>query len=103
MMKKKIGILLLLAAAFQAPVAMWAEPAPQQWVANQADAPKVTVGQGSLTITSSADVEKVFEVYSITGQLVKRIKLSNGSATIDLHRGCYIVKCEKWSKKVVVN
>lgn len=43
-----------------------------------------------------------FRVYSITGQVVKRLKLSEGSERIELPQGCYIVKCEAWSKKVVV-
>lgn len=44
-----------------------------------------------------------FGVYSITGQLIKSIKvLPHTSTTITLPKGYYIVRCEKWAKQVVV-
>lgn len=43
-----------------------------------------------------------FEIYSITGQRVKSVAVSNESIKVDLPKGCYIVRCAKWSKKVLV-
>ncbi len=42
-----------------------------------------------------------FNIYSITGQMVKSIDVAE-SVTVDLPQGYYIVKCKDWSKKIVV-
>lgn len=43
-----------------------------------------------------------FEIYSITGQRVKSVAVEDSSVRVELPDGCYIVRCSKWSKKVVV-
>ncbi len=53
-------------------------------------------------IRLSATERTVFEIYFITGQRVKSVAIDNGSTTIELPKGCYIVRCPQWSKKVVV-
>lgn len=66
--------------------------------------PTVSGGQGFLRINCPADgVVYHFQIYSITGRLEKTFSLRDGSQTVDLPQGCYIVRCEKWSKKVIVN
>ncbi|MDE6489354.1 MAG: T9SS type A sorting domain-containing protein, partial [Paramuribaculum sp.] len=70
----------------------------------QIDAPRISVSQNSVTITTSTDnATQTFEVYSMTGQLVKRITTTDRSATFELPRGCYIVRCGRWSKKIIIN
>lgn len=44
-----------------------------------------------------------FQIYAITGQLIKRIQLTDTATTIEIPQGCYIVKCESWVKKVIVH
>ncbi len=56
---------------------------------------------GGIEITISDDSKHEFYIYSITGQMVKAVTLSETSV-IDLPQGCYIIKCESWSKKIVV-
>ena len=67
------------------------------------------VGAGSLNmkchivfIAGSSDA--TFNVYSITGQLVKVVRVSaDQRASVDFPKGFYIVKCSnQWSRKVVV-
>lgn len=53
-------------------------------------------------IEVSSTEQTTFEVYSITGQQVKSVTVSNESQTIELPKGCYIVRCPQWSKKVIV-
>lgn len=66
--------------------------------------PAVTAGQGYIKIVCPSDgVTYHFNIYSITGRLEKSVALRDGSQHIDLPQGCYIVRCEKWSKKVLVN
>lgn len=43
-----------------------------------------------------------FEVYSITGKLVKSVTVGSEAVTVQLPSGCYIVRTASWSKKVVV-
>lgn len=66
--------------------------------------PTVAGGQGFIKVHCPADgVVYHFQIYSITGRLEKSFSLRDGSQTVDLPQGCYIVRCEKWSKKVIVN
>lgn len=45
-----------------------------------------------------------FNIYSVTGQLIKTLHLSGETtASIDVPKGFYVVKCNSdWSRKVVV-
>ena len=63
------------------------------------NAPEVKVYSGGIEIIVKPESGTYnFRVYSITGQVVKRLKLSEGSERIELPQGCYIVKCEAWTK-----
>ncbi len=64
--------------------------------------PSVRVIPGGLELTSGSGKSCHFAIYSITGQLVKQITITDSSVTIDLPQGYYIVKCNEWSKKVIV-
>lgn len=71
----------------------------------QADAapPRLKVYSYGVELIVEADSgEFNFRIYSITGQVVKSLKLSEGSELIELPQGCYIVKCEAWSKKIII-
>jgi len=48
--------------------------------------------------------DATFNVYSITGQLIKVVRVSaDQKASVDFPKGFYIVKCgNQWSRKVVV-
>lgn len=68
-------------------------------IGNQAS---VRASSGVITLTANSDEPICFQIYSITGQAIKNITISQGSATIELPRGYYIVKCDHWSKTVIV-
>lgn len=53
-------------------------------------------------IQLSATVRTGFEIYSITGQRVKSVTVEDATVKVDLPKGCYIVRCAHWSKKVIV-
>ena len=102
MIKRVIAILFILAGICCAPGVVFPAHAQQQeTVENSAT---VVGGDGCMTIDNYGnDKELTFSVYSITGQIVKSLSVSSGaSATINLPKGFYIVKCEYWSRKVVV-
>lgn len=66
-------------------------------VANDAKAIPVRGG-----VELSASEQTRFEIYSITGQQVKSVTINGESQTIELPKGCYIVRSPQWSKKVIV-
>ena len=59
----------------------------------------IGVGGG---IQLSATERTGFEIYSITGQRVKSVTVENTTVKVELPKGCYIVRCALWSKKVIV-
>lgn len=63
----------------------------------------VKASQGHIILSSSESKTITFHIYSIIGQLVKSVTVAPESETIvEMPRGYYIVKCEKWTKQVIV-
>lgn len=75
----------------------------RQEIEAQVNIPKISVQQGALSISNTSDTELIVDVYSITGQLIKRLRVPYGSVVLDVRPGCYIIKCDRWSKKVIVS
>lgn len=67
-----------------------------------ASAVSIKVGHGQAEFIVSGSKQIKFQIYSITGQLVKSVDLADGSVVVELPRGLYIVKCDLWSKQIVV-
>ena len=87
--------------------AVQAVPAPDnflpQRIESTATGPSAQGAEGRIVfIAGSSDA--TFNVYSITGQLVKVVRVSaDQRASVDFPKGFYIVKCSnQWSRKVVV-
>lgn len=68
-----------------------------------ATGPSVQGGVGRIMF-ASAGHEATFRVYSITGQLLKVVKVAaDQTVSAEFPKGFYIVKCgDAWSRKVVV-
>lgn len=58
--------------------------------------------EGQIVLTSADEKPVTFQIYSIIGQLVKSVTVHSGEIIVELPRGYYIVKCEKWTKQVIV-
>ncbi len=102
MIKRIIAILVILTGSFGIHDTTFSMYAKQQELA---ESPVNVVGSnGCMTIENYGDSrELTFTVYSITGQIVKSVSVAGGSSTtINLPKGFYIVKCDYWSRKVVV-
>lgn len=94
----RIAFAIIIAAAFAgANFIAQADDRTDITVENVCEAVPVTNG-----IKLSATDKTTFEIYSITGQKVKSASIEDGSFQIELPKGCYIVRCPQWSKKVVV-
>lgn len=63
--------------------------------------PELRLHPGQVELTVSSPEPESFAIYSITGQLIKSLTIS-GSELVDLPQGCYIVKCSKWSKTIII-
>lgn len=65
--------------------------------------PIVTSHRGAIEISCPVNGRSyTFQIYAITGQLLKKVQLTDTTTTIAIPQGCYIVKCESWVKKVIV-
>lgn len=87
--------------------ALQAEPVPDNFLPQRIE----TVAQGPVAqgaegriIFTAGNSDVTFNVYSITGQLVKVVRVSADQRTsVDFPKGFYIVRCgNQWSRKVVV-
>ena len=74
-----------------------------QRVETVATGPTAQGAEGRIVFTAG-NSDATFNVYSITGQLVKVVRVSAEMRTaVDFPKGFYIVKCgNQWSRKVVV-
>ena len=74
-----------------------------QRVETVATGPTAQGAEGRIVFTAG-NSDATFNVYSITGQLVKVVRVSAEQRTsVDFPKGFYIVKCSnQWSRKVVV-
>lgn len=90
-------VIMLAASAAGYPLAALADDVFVEAVAADCSATPV---HGGIMLASNQN--NVFEIYSITGQRVKSVTVDSGSVKVDLPKGCYIVRCSQWSKKVVV-
>ena len=103
-MKKLLLILILsLSCPAFSQQHISANPAKRQELAAVTSEPALSSRQGAIEISCPPDKHTyTFQIYAITGQLIKKIQLSESSATVEVPRGCYIVKCDSWVKKVIV-
>lgn len=67
------------------------------------DSPSIKYTSGGVELSVSDDNVYQFGIYTITGHLIKSIKVApHTSVTIELSQGYYIVKCDKWVKQIVI-
>lgn len=103
-MKRLLYIVICLLAIGAAS----AVPAPDnflpQRIENNASTGPVAQGAEGRIIFTAGNTDATFNVYSITGQLIKVVRVSADQRTsVDFPKGFYIVKCNnQWSRKVVV-
>ena len=98
---------LYIAVCMLAMGGMNAIPVPDsflpQRVETVATGPTAQGAEGRIVFNAGSS-DATFNVYSITGQLVKVVRVSaDQRVTVDFPKGFYIVKCSnQWSRKVVV-
>ncbi len=93
-------ILLLAATGFSGQWFAQAAPAVESRVADRA--PAVSVEKGYIELTAPEGETVKFEIFSITGQLIKAVTVKSSTMKVDLPKGFYIIKCETWTKRVML-
>ena len=102
-MKRTLYILLCLVAMGGMKAIALPDNFMPQRIENVATGPAAQGSEGHIVfIAGSSDA--TFNVYSITGQLVKVVRVNaDQRVSVDFPKGFYIVKCSnQWSRKVVV-
>lgn len=100
-------LLYIVAAMMLAVAAVQAVPVPDnflpQRVETPAAGPTAQGGEGRIIFTAG-NSDATFNIYSITGQLVKVVRVgAEQRVSVEIRKGFYIVKCSnQWSRKVVV-
>ena len=74
-----------------------------QRIETASTSPAAQGAEGRIVFTAGSS-DAVFNIYSITGQLIKVVRVSAEQRTsVDFPKGFYIVRCgNQWSRKVVV-
>ena len=99
--------LLYIVVCLLAMGGMQAIPVPDNFLPQRietATAGPAAQGTEGRIVFIAGSTDATFNVYSITGQLVKVVRVSADQRTsVDFPKGFYIVKCSNhWSRKVVV-
>lgn len=82
-------------------VVVGAQSGVDQRIAAVDETPQARAVGGGIELAAPADAPCRFTIYSITGQIIKSVEVS-GTTVVEMQRGCYIIKCSSWLKKVVV-
>ena len=102
-MRRALYILTLSVALAVGSVSVTMVASPTRVEQVSSDETTVVGGKGTIVMVAG-DGDTTFNIYSITGQLIKTVRVNAGTrVTIDMPKGFYIVKCAgRWSRKVVV-
>ena len=100
-MRRALYILTLSVALAVGSVSVTMVASPTRVEQVSSDETTVVGGKGTIAMVAG---DTTFNIYSITGQLIKTVRVNAGTrVTIDMPKGFYIVKCAgRWSRKVVV-
>lgn len=95
-----IVILFLAVASFNG---QWLAEAKTSVESRMAERqPIVSVDKGYIELTAPDSETVKFEIFSITGQLIKSVSVKGSTAKVELPKGFYIIKCEAWTKRVML-
>lgn len=93
-------ILFFAVAAFNGQWLANARPAVENKVADRG--PAVSVDKGFIELSAPEAEAVKFEIFSITGQLIKSVTVKGTPVKVDLPKGFYIIKCDSWTKRVML-
>ncbi len=68
----------------------------------QEQQPLVKVSGTVIELRSPNQEAVKFQIFSITGQLIKTLTVKAMPVKVELPKGFYIVKCDNWTKRVML-
>lgn len=103
-MKKFLLInIVCIFSAFSAMMSGTVPATDTHYSISQQHGPTMKSVENGIEFTVADGTETKFYIFSITGQMVKSLSVASGTTAVaELPVGCYIVKCEYWSKKILV-
>lgn len=103
-MNRILRIVMIATAMLAVSATSFAEPAESnESVANVAvSTPVIRVVGGHVEITLPGNESRTVVFYSLTGQIVKTLTMNPGTTQIELPTGYYIIRCERYSQRVIV-
>ena len=93
-MRKFISIVILLfaAVAFNGQLLATARQAVENRIPERG--PSVSVDKGYIELSAPEAETVKFEIFSITGQLIKAVTVKSSTVKVELPKGFYIIKCD---------
>lgn len=64
--------------------------------------PSVSIDGAVIEMRNPYSEPVKFQIYSITGQLIKSVVVKSVPVRLELPKGFYIVKCDNWTKRVML-
>ncbi len=103
-MKRLSAILICaLGIAFATPKIVASQPNNEEKeIAVTETAPTMIATQRGVDLSAYDGESHRFSIYSITGQMIKSVDVIDSTVSINLPKGFYIVKCDSWSKQLVI-
>lgn len=103
-MRRLITIIVAAVVAVMSANFLVATPATTLLLVATAGSTANAYGGNGHIVLSAGGQEVTFSIYSITGQLIKSVKVNaDQRVSVEMPKGFYVVKCAgQWSRKVVV-
>lgn len=101
-MKRLIIYLILISAAAALPMPVVASEQKPQVEERMQEQPMVKVSGTVIELRSPNQEAVKFQIFSITGQLIKTLTVKAMPVKVELPKGFYIVKCDNWTKRVML-
>lgn len=103
-MNRILRVMMIAIVMSTVSVTSFAEPAENsESVDNIAvNKPIIRVVGSHVEISLSGNESRVVVFYSLTGQIVKTLTIHPGTTLIDLPTGYYIIRCERYSQRVIL-
>lgn len=101
-MKRLIIYLILISAAAALPMPVVASEQKPQLEERMQEQPMVKVSGTVIELRSPNQEAVKFQIFSITGQLIKTLTVKAMPVKVELPKGFYIVKCDNWTKRVML-
>lgn len=102
-MKRSLRLLICMLMLTSMAGLTYAEPAEKDSASSiVVSQPIIKVIRGHIEITISGNESKEVVCYSLTGQVVKTLTVHPGTTTFELPSGYYIIRCDRYSQRVIV-